>query len=138
DGGRARPRVARRRAGARRTRARAPAGARTRVSARRRRRRDRQCGRNGQGAVIHLGPSDRDHGPRRSRGALRLERAAATVLAGVAGILIALAFGTTPLLVVGLALLVLGATAISWTGLTVRGVSVRRHLYGERVVEGEP
>jgi uncharacterized protein (DUF58 family) len=74
---------------------------------------------------------------RRNTG-LRLKRAAATIAAGVGGILIGLAFGTMPLLVVGLALAALGATAIAWTLLTARGVTVRRRLYGERVVEGEP
>lgn len=87
--------------------------------------------------MIHLGPSDRDHVPRRGP-EVSLTRAAATALAGVAALLIALTFGTAALLVVGLALLALGATAIAWTLLTARGVSVRRHLYYERVVEGEP
>ncbi len=75
---------------------------------------------------------------RPKRSTLRLERAAGTALAGGVGIVIALAFGTRPLLVVGLALAAVGVAAAAWTVLTAQGASIRRQLFADRVVEGEP
>lgn len=72
------------------------------------------------------------------RGTLRLGRALATALIGILALLISLALGPAPLLVVAVALLAVGATALAWTLLTVRGAAIRRHLAAERVVEGEP
>lgn len=88
--------------------------------------------------MILPGPSQLGRGPGSKRRTLRLGRAFATALVGIAAILLALAFGPQPLLVVGVALAALGASAVAWTQLTARGASIRRHLLAERVVEGEP
>lgn len=69
---------------------------------------------------------------------LRLGRAISTAVAGGLAIVIALAFGAWPLLVVGVALGTIGVVMAMWTLLTAGGATIRRQLFSERVLEGEP
>ena len=65
-------------------------------------------------------------------------RAVSTALLGGALILVAAAFGPTPMLVPGAALMPLGIGAAAWVSWAARGARVERRLAVTRAVEGEP
>jgi uncharacterized protein (DUF58 family) len=67
-----------------------------------------------------------------------VRRAVSIVLAGVALTLVAFTFATAPLLVPGIAFMLLGLGATGWVALAAGGASVERRLDRRRVIEDEP
>jgi uncharacterized protein (DUF58 family) len=67
-----------------------------------------------------------------------VKRAAATAVAGLALILVALLFDAAPLFVPGVAITLLGVLAPAWVVLAAQGASIERTLDSQRVVEEEP
>ena len=67
-----------------------------------------------------------------------MKRAGAAAVAGLALILIALAFEAAPLFVPGVALVALGVAAPAWVTLAAGSATIERKLESERVVEDEP
>ena len=65
-------------------------------------------------------------------------RVLSTALLGAALLLVAAAFGPTPMLVPGAGLLALAAGASAWVAWAARGARVERPLEARRCVEGEP
>jgi len=67
-----------------------------------------------------------------------MRRGAATALAGIVLILVALTFETSELFIPGVALLILGATLPPWIWLAARTTSVSRRLEADTVLEDQP
>jgi uncharacterized protein (DUF58 family) len=73
-----------------------------------------------------------------ARGAIRFRRAAGLVAGGLGVVLVAFLFGAGPLIVPGVAFVLLGVLAPLWVLVLVRGAHVERKVDQDRVVEGEP
>src|SRR5438874_991110 len=67
-----------------------------------------------------------------------IRRAAAVALCGLLLTLAAFTFDAAPLFVAGLGFLLLGVLTPLWVWVGARGVTVRRRLVADRVLEGEP
>ena len=67
-----------------------------------------------------------------------MKRGAAVAVAGLALILVALLFDTSPLFVPGVAFAALGILTPAWLALAARGASVQRRVEADRVVEHQP
>lgn len=67
-----------------------------------------------------------------------MRRACAVAASGGLLTLLALMFDAAPLFVPGIALAALGVFTPAWTWLGARGITVRRTLQADRVIEGEP
>jgi uncharacterized protein (DUF58 family) len=65
-------------------------------------------------------------------------RAIGALLAGIALIVVALAFDSAPLFVPGVAFALLGAGAPAWVWSSARALTVERRIDTDRVTEGEP